>query len=331
LTLPALYPLLLFVVGEKQKACRIDAFLAGQHKNYSRSKLKSLCDAGRLLVNNHAVKASYIVKPNDSIALLTPYANQGDKLAPKNIPIEILFEDEHLIVVNKSAGIAVHPGLGDYNNTLVNALNFHLNTNSNGAENKQILVVHRLDKHTSGAIVFAKTQKALEHLSQQFANHSTERIYFALVCGIPVQKKGRIETYMGRHPNNEKDIRVSEDKKFGKNAITNFEVVQEFRQQAALVKCTLETGRTHQIRIHMQYLGHALINDNRYPDLVGNLSDGLKEACFQIQPFQALHAQCLGFQHPETQEALFFECHFPTPYLKLLAFLEPAIVKESSL
>lgn len=322
---PALYPLLLFKVGEKQKAARIDAFIAGQHKNYSRSKLKALCDAGRLLVNNQVVKASYIVKPNDSIALLTPYATQGDKLAPQNIPIEILFEDEHLIVVNKAAGMAVHPGLGDYNNTLVNALNFHLNKNFTGSGNRQILVAHRLDKHTSGAIVFAKTQKALEHLSQQFVNHSIERIYYALVCGIPSLKEGRIETFMGRNPNNEKDIGVSEDKIFGKNAITNYKVKEEFAGKAALVQCMLETGRTHQIRIHMHYLGHALINDQRYPNQAGRISEQLKEACFKIQPYQALHAQCLGFKHPETGAQLFFDCHFPAPYIKLLEYLETLV------
>jgi 23S rRNA pseudouridine1911/1915/1917 synthase len=322
LSAPPLYPLVLFVVGEKQKANRVDAFLAGQNKNYTRSKLKALCDAGRMLVNDIPVKASYVVKPNDIISILTPYSTQGDKLAPQNIPIEVLFEDEHLIVINKKAGIAVHPGLGDYNNTLLNALNYHINKGKEPtAPAATILVVHRLDKHTSGAIVFAKTQRALEKLSQQFIEHSIERTYFALVCGVPKNLEGILNSFMGRHPENEKQIMVSKDGLFGKQAITHYSVIKQYNSQASLVRCRLETGRTHQIRIHMQDMGHALINDTRYPDLVQALDEKVAATCFQILPHQALHAQSLGFNHPETGMALFFECHFPENYLKVLDLL----------
>jgi 23S rRNA pseudouridine1911/1915/1917 synthase len=322
LTTPALFPLILLVVGDKQKANRIDAYIAGNHKNYTRSKLKALSEAGRLLVNGSPVKASYMVKPNDAISILTPYATQADKLAPQKIPIEILFEDNHLIVINKKAGIAVHPGLGDYNNTLMNALNYHINTDNENGIKQQILVVHRLDKHTSGAIVFAKTQEALEHLSMQFVNHSITRTYFALVCGILKNKTGSIETFIGRHPENEKQIMVSKDQVFGKRALTHYTVVEEFKDVASLVKCQLETGRTHQIRIHMQHLGHALINDPRYPDGLNLLSKKLAKSCLEVMPHQALHAQCLGFEHPITKEKLFFECIFPDNYLNLMEMLK---------
>lgn len=319
---PALYPHIILTVGDRQKAERIDSYIAGNHKNYSRSKIKTLSSAKRLLVNGIPVKVSYQVKPNDVIAILSPYSSQGGTLNPQNIPVDILFEDDHIVVLNKNTGIAVHPGLGDYNNTLLNALNYHIN--NNGQEefsNHQIKVVHRLDKHTSGAIVFAKTQPALEHLTEQFTQHTIERTYFALVCGVPKELQGVIDTHMGRHPLNERLIMVAPDQSFGKRAITHFTVTEQYGAMASLVKCRLETGRTHQIRIHMQHIGHALINDQRYPDQHNLLSKELTDACFKISLHQSLHAQTLGFDHPASGERLHFETPFPETFVKLKRFL----------
>ncbi len=318
---PAIYPLIILTVGERQKAERVDSYIAGNHKNYSRSKIKALSTDNRLLVNGNPVKVSYQIKPNDVISILTPYSTQGDKLGPQNIPVEVLFEDEHIMVINKKAGIAVHPGLGDYNNTLLNALNYHINIGMDELYHQQIKVVHRLDKSTSGAIVFAKTQLALEQLTEQFTRHTIERTYFAIVCGVPKQTKGTINSFMGRHPLNEKMIMVAPDKSFGKQAITHYEVMEQYGKNASLIKCQLETGRTHQIRIHMQSIGHALINDTRYPDQTSLLTKEITGSCFEILPHQALHAQTVGFEHPVNKQHLHYECPFPDSFLNLIRFL----------
>lgn len=317
--MPTLYPRILLTVGERQKPDRLDAYIAGNHKNYTRSRIKALCQENLLLVNGLPAKASYQVKPHDSIAILSPYATQEDPLAPENIPVKVLYEDEHIIVVDKVAGMAVHPGLGDYKNTLVNALNFYINKDSNTSE--QIKVAHRLDKHTSGALVFARSQNALEGLINQFTEHSIERTYYAVVAGVPEVRSGNLRNFMGRHPANEKLICISGDQSFGKEAITHYKVIETFGNQASMVECQLETGRTHQIRIHMQHLGHSLIHDKRYPDQKNLVSPEVLKECFEIMPYQALHAHILGFKHPVSNALLRFESAFPEPFQKLTRFL----------
>lgn len=317
--MPTLYPRILLTVGERQKPDRLDAYIAGNHKNYTRSRIKALCQENLLLVNGQPAKASYQVKPHDSIAILSPYATQEDPLAPENIPVKVLYEDEHIIVVDKVAGMAVHPGLGDYKNTLVNALNFYINKDSNTSE--QIKVAHRLDKHTSGALVFARSQNALEGLINQFTEHSIERTYYAIVAGVPEVRSGTLRNLMGRHPANEKLICISGDQSFGKEAITHYKMIETFGNQASMVECRLETGRTHQIRIHMQHLGHSLIHDKRYPDQKNLVSPEVLKGCFEIMPYQALHAHILGFKHPVSNALLRFESAFPEPFQKLTRFL----------
>ena len=299
----------------QQSPERIDNFISNNIRNYSRSSVKKLCLESRILVNDLPVKASYMVKPDDELSILLPYSTFGEKPRAVDLQLKVLFEDENIIVIDKPPGMAVHPGLGDYNNSALNGLLHHLKND----EDSNVFIVHRIDKHTSGVVVMAKNQAALEFLQKQFLSHSMERIYHCLVWGIVKQDSGKIESYIGRNPLNERSIEVSADRSFGKKAITNFRVLERLRG-ITLVECRLETGRTHQIRIHMQSIGHALVGDQRYPAaaLPGSATD---EEITELMPHQALHAGVLGFISPTDGSHKRFEVPYPERFQQLLEYL----------
>lgn len=309
----------LLKIPENQKPERIDVYISRHIPAFSRSKIKNLCEEKKILVNAQPVKANYIIKSSDTISLLSRWSAFGEHKAAKPIQLEILYEDDDLIIINKQSGIAVHPGLGDYQNTLENALNYHLQ--EGGQECKEIKVVHRLDKYTTGVMVFAKRNQAQEILQKQFAESTSKRVYHALVTGAPGLKEGRIESFIGRHPDNERLIMVSEDKSFGKNSITHYKTIETFPPFASLVECRLETGRTHQIRIHMQWIGHALLNDERYPSAPDIIPPKLREQLLEIYRYYPLHAGTLKFHHPVTQKPMEFSVPFPKAFSELLQLL----------
>ena len=287
-------------------------------ENATRNKIQAAAKSGHIFVNGVAVKSNYKVKPNDQIRVLFEHPPHENLLVPEDIPIEIVYEDDALLVVNKPAGMVVHPGHGNYSGTLINALLFHFEHLPNNSSNRPGLV-HRIDKDTSGLLVVAKTEQAMTHLSAQFKAKTSERSYTALVWGNIAEDKGTIEGHIGRHPKNRLQNTVFEgdeaDK--GKPAITHFEVLERLGY-VTLVRCKLETGRTHQIRVHMKHIGHTLFNDERYGGekiLKGTTFTKYKQFvdnCFKILPRQALHAKTLGFVHPKTEAFMSFSCDLPS-------------------
>ena len=307
-----------FTVDKGQQPLRIDKYLMNFVENATRNKIQAAAKAGHIFVNDIVVKSNYKVKPNDQIRILFEHPPHENLLIPEDIPIDIVFEDEHLLVVNKPAGMVVHPGHGNYSGTLINALLFHFEHLPNNSSNRPGLV-HRIDKDTSGLLVVAKTEQAMTHLSAQFKAKTSERSYTALVWGNVEEEKGTIEGHIGRHQKNRLQNTVFEgdeaDK--GKPAITHFDVLERLGY-VTLVRCKLETGRTHQIRVHMKHIGHTLFNDERYGGekiLKGTTFTKYKQFvdnCFKVLPRQALHAKTLGFVHPKTEEFMSFSCELPS-------------------
>ena len=306
-----------FTVVKGQQPLRIDKYLMNFVENATRNKIQIAAKSGNIFVNDVVVKSNYKVKPNDQIRVLFSHPPHEHLLVAEALPIDIIYEDEALLVVNKSAGMVVHPGHGNYSGTLINALIYHFDNLPNNSSNRPGLV-HRIDKDTSGLLVVAKTEHAMTHLSAQFKAKTSERSYTALVWGNIEDDRGTIEFPIGRHPKNRLQNTVFEgdeaDK--GKPAITHFEVMERFGY-VTLVRCKLETGRTHQIRVHMKHIGHTLFNDERYGGekiLKGTTFAKYKQFvdnCFKILPRQALHARTLGFIHPSTGEFLSFDCDLP--------------------
>ncbi|MDC0380247.1 RluA family pseudouridine synthase [Flavobacteriaceae bacterium] len=307
-----------FTVDKGQQPLRIDKYLMNFVENATRNKIQAAAKAGHVFVNDIVVKSNYKVKPNDQIRVLFDHPPHENLLIPEDIPIDIVFEDEHLLVVNKPAGMVVHPGHGNYSGTLINALLFHFEHLPNNSSNRPGLV-HRIDKDTSGLLVVAKTEQAMTHLSAQFKAKTSERSYTALVWGNVEEEKGTIEGHIGRHPKNRLQNTVFEDDEAdkGKPAITHFDVLERLGY-VTLVRCKLETGRTHQIRVHMKHIGHTLFNDERYGGekiLKGTTFTKYKQFvdnCFKVLPRQALHAKTLGFVHPKTEEFMSFSCELPS-------------------
>ena len=307
-----------FTVDKGQQPLRIDKYLMNFVENATRNKIQAAAKAGHIFVNDIVVKSNYKVKPNDQIRVLFEHPPHENLLIPEDIPIDIVFEDEHLLVVNKPAGMVVHPGHGNYSGTLINALLFHFEHLPNNSSNRPGLV-HRIDKDTSGLLVVAKTEQAMTHLSAQFKAKTSERSYTALVWGNIEEEKGTIEGHIGRHPKNRLQNTVFEGDEAvkGKPAITHFEVLERLGY-VTLVRCKLETGRTHQIRVHMKHIGHTLFNDERYGGekiLKGTTFTKYKQFvdnCFKVLPRQALHAKTLGFVHPKTEEFMSFSCELPS-------------------
>jgi len=307
-----------FVAVKGQQPLRIDKYLMNFIENATRTKIQTAAKDGSIYVNGTPVKSNYKVKPFDEIKVLFTHPPYEYLLTPEDIPLDIVYEDEELLVVNKPAGMVVHPGHGNYSGTLINALTFHFENLPKNSDERPGLV-HRIDKDTSGLLVVAKTEQTMTHLSKQFFNKTSDREYIALVWGNVEADQGTIEGHIGRHPKNRLQNTVFEDDdahEKGKPAITHYKVLERLGY-VTLLSCKLETGRTHQIRVHMKYIGHTLFNDERYGGeriLKGTTFTKYKqfvENCFKILPRQALHAKTLGFVHPKTGENLSFSIDMP--------------------
>lgn len=312
-----LYEHFRFIADKGQQPLRVDKFLMNKVENATRNKIQKSAKDGNIFVNDIVVRSSYKVKPGDTITVLFEHPPYEFQIKPEDIPIDIVYEDDELLVVNKEAGMVVHPGHGNYSGTLINALSFHFDNLPKNSSDRPGLV-HRIDKDTSGLLVVAKTENAMTRLSRQFFKKTTEREYVALVWGNMEADSGTIEGNIGRHPKNRLQNTVfdGDDDEKGKPAITHFKVLERLTY-VTLVSCTLETGRTHQIRVHMKHIGHTLFNDERYGGeriLKGTSFSKYKqfvENCFKVLPRQALHARTLGFKHPATGKMLRFEAPIP--------------------
>lgn len=304
------------IVADKgQGLLRIDKFLQARLENTSRTRIKVAHESGYVRVNGEPVKSSYKIKPMDVVTVELPYPIREIELGPENIPLDIIYEDSALVVLNKAAGMVVHPGHGNYTGTLVNAMMYHFENlpDKNGTERPGL--IHRIDKNTTGLMVMAKTEEAMTHLGKQFFDRSIERRYAALVWG-DVEESGTITGNLGRSLQDRKLMTVFADETQGKHAVTHYNLIETFGY-VSLVECKLETGRTHQIRAHMKYIGHPLFSDPEYGGdriLKGTTFSKYKqfiENCFNILPRQALHAKSLGFEHPETGKWMQFEIDLP--------------------
>lgn len=313
-----------FISDPGQTILRIDKFLSNRLESTSRNRIQAAANAGNILVNDTPVKPSYKVKPGDIISIVLPHPPRKIELIPEDIPLDIAHEDDQIIVVNKAAGMVVHPGYGNYHGTMVNALMYHLKDNelfSSGEERPGL--VHRIDKNTSGVLVVAKNEIALNKLALQFFNKTSTRTYHALVWGDLKQDEGTITGNLARSPKNRKLMQVFPDGDYGKVAITHYRVLERLGY-VNLVECRLETGRTHQIRVHFQYLGHPLFNDPEYGGdkiLRGTTFTKYKQFvqnCFNLIPGQALHAKTLGFVHPGTGEAVSYDSELHPGFAELL-------------
>ncbi|RNL90743.1 RluA family pseudouridine synthase [Sinomicrobium pectinilyticum] len=304
-----------FKAGKGQEPLRVDKFLMNFIENATRNKIQQAARNGNIWVNGTAVKSNYRVKAEDEVKVLFEHPPYEYLLTPENIPLDIVYEDDELLVVNKPAGMVVHPGHGNYSGTLINALVYHfehLPKNSNERPG----LVHRIDKDTSGLLVIAKTEQAMTHLARQFFDKTSEREYVALVWGNIEEEEGTVEGHIGRHPKNRLQMAVFEDGTHGKEAVTHYKVLERLGY-VTLVSCKLETGRTHQIRVHMKHIGHTLFNDERYGGekiLKGTTFTKYKQFvdnCFKTLPRQALHAKTLGFEHPVTGKFMSFDSPLP--------------------
>ena len=304
-----------FKAGKGQEPLRVDKFLMNFVENASRNKVQQAAKDGNIFVNGVAVKANHRVKANDEVKVMFAHPPHEYLLVAEPIPLDIVYEDEELIIINKPAGLVVHPGHGNYQGTLINGLIYHFEHLPKNSSDRPGLV-HRIDKDTSGLLVVAKTEEAMNHLAKQFFNKTSEREYVALVWGNLPEDEATIIGHIGRHPKNRLQMAVFPDGSEGKEAVTHYKVLERFGY-VTLVSCRLETGRTHQIRAHFTHIGHPLFNDERYGGdkiLKGTTSAKYKqfvENCFKLLPRQALHAKTLGIEKPSTGEMLRFDSEIP--------------------
>ena len=312
------------VVDKGQSQVRVDKYLFERLVNSSRNRIQKAADAGLIMANGKPVKSSYKVKPCDVLTVMMDRPRYDNDIIPEDIPLDIIYEDNDLMVINKPAGLVVHPGCGNYHGTLVNAIAWHLKDNPKYDPNDpQVGLVHRIDKDTSGLLVVAKTPDAKTHLGLQFYNKTTKRKYNALVWGVVENNEGTIEGNIGRNPKDRMQMAVLSDPAQGKHAVTHYRVLERLGY-VTLVECVLETGRTHQIRVHMKHIGHTLFNDERYGGneiLKGTHFSKYKQFvnnCFETCPRQALHAMTLGFVHPRTGEEIFFTSPLPEDMTNLI-------------
>ena len=312
------------VVDKGQSQVRVDKYLFERLVNSSRNRIQKAADAGLIMANGKPVKSSYKVKPCDVLTVMMDRPRYDNDIIPEDIPLDIVYEDNDLMVINKPAGLVVHPGCGNYHGTLVNAIAWHLKDNPRYDPNDpQVGLVHRIDKDTSGLLVVAKTPDAKTHLGLQFYNKTTKRKYNALVWGIVENNEGTIEGNIGRNPKDRMQMAVLSDPAQGKHAVTHYRILERLGY-VTLVECVLETGRTHQIRVHMKHIGHTLFNDERYGGneiLKGTHFSKYKQFvnnCFETCPRQALHAMTLGFVHPRTGEEIFFTSPLPEDMTNLI-------------
>ena len=312
-----------FEAGKGQSPLRVDKFLMNLIENATRNKIQKAAENGNIYVNDVAVKANYKVKANDIVRILMEEPPFENVIIPENIPLDIVYEDDDLLVVNKPAGLVVHPGHGNYTGTLVNALTYHFeNLPLNSSERPGL--VHRIDKDTTGLLVVAKTEWTMSALQKQFAEKTTEREYVAIVWGNVIEEEGTIKSYIGRHKVDRMQMAAYPDDSNGaKYAVTHYKVLERLGY-VTVVSCVLETGRTHQIRVHMKSIGHTLFNDERYGGhrvLKGTTFTKYKqfvENCFKTLPRQALHAQTLGFTHPVKNEWMRFETPIPQDIIQCI-------------
>ncbi|MEI6488770.1 MAG: RluA family pseudouridine synthase [Bacteroidota bacterium] len=330
------------VVDKGQGLLRVDVFLTNRIENATRSKIQQAAENGNILVNEKPVKSNYKVKPNDVITVVFAHPPREIELIPQNIPIDIVYEDDDLIMINKNAGMVVHPGYGNYTGTLVNALVYHFqklpnpktrtsvqdktkSTTEKNVENQRPGLVHRLDKNTSGIMVVAKSEQAMTRLAKDFFDRNMDRKYIALVWGDFQEEEGTVIGNIGRHLKDRKKMDVfPPDSEFGKHAVTHYKVLERFGY-VSLIECKLETGRTHQIRAHMQHIGHSLFNDETYGGdriLKGTTFAKYKqfvENCFALLPRHALHAKSLGFNHPVSGKYLHYDSELPEDMKTVIA------------
>ncbi len=311
------------VVDKGQSLLRIDKFLMNRMENATRNRIQNAADLGCILVNEKAVKSSYKVKPLDVISIVLPHPPRDTEIYPENIPLNIVFEDEEIVIINKTSGMVVHPGFNNYTGTLVHALAYHFENlpNLNGNYARPGLV-HRIDKDTSGLLVISKNEQAMTFLAKQFFDHSIHRKYVALVWG-DIAEGGTVSGYIGRSLKDRRVMDIYDTEEKGKWSVTHYKVLERLNY-VTLIECELETGRTHQIRAHMQHIGHPLFNDASYGGdkiLKGTSFTKYKQFidnCFSICPRQTLHAKSLGFLHPKTKQELYFETEMPSDMLQLL-------------
>jgi 23S rRNA pseudouridine1911/1915/1917 synthase len=314
-----MYERLSLTVDKGQEPLRIDKFMFNRMENASRNKIQRAIDAGMITVNGKLIKSNYKIRPGDQIIFFSENAPEEYDIVPENIPLDIVFEDEDIMIIHKKAGMVVHPGSGNYTGTLINGVAWHLQQQNPGMTETELPrfgLVHRIDKNTSGLMVLAKTEKAARDLAGQFFDHTVHRRYIALVWGDFEEESGTITGHVGRHQRLRKIYDVYPDGEMGKEAITHYKVLERFGY-VTLVECRLETGRTHQIRVHMQHIGHSLFNDETYGGnriLKGTVFTKYKqfvENCFALCPRHALHAKELGFIHPRTRKEVLFTSELP--------------------
>lgn len=314
-----LFEKLSIIVSDGQEPLRIDKFLMGRIEGATRNKIQQGIEAERVLVNDKPIKSNYKIRPQDKIVIYQTYLPESNEIIPEDISFKIVYEDEELMVIDKAAGMIVHPGSGNPGGTLVNAIAFYLkqqNPDISEDELARFGLVHRIDKNTSGLLVVAKTPRAMTHLAKQFFDHTVHRRYVALVWGDFEEDEGTIIAHVGRHQRFRKLFTAYPEGEYGKEAITHYKVLERFNY-VTLIECRLETGRTHQIRVHMQHIGHPLFNDETYGGdtiVKGTVFTKYKqfvENCFALCPRHALHAQQLGFMHPATNQQMNFESALP--------------------
>ena len=319
-----LYEHFRFVADKGQTLLRVDKFLVTRMENASRNRIQQAAEAGCILVNGKPVKSNYRVKPLDVVSIVMDRPRYECEIIAQDIPLDIVYEDEDVLVVNKPAGLVVHPGHGNYSGTLVNALAWHFrDTPDYDVSDPRLGLVHRIDKDTSGLLVIAKTPDAKTHLGLQFFNKTTKRKYVALVWGAMENDEGRIEGHIGRSLKDRLQMTVFPNGESGKSAVTHYRTIERLGY-VSVVECVLETGRTHQIRVHMKHIGHTLFNDERYGGdqlLRGTTFAKYRQFvqnCFEICPRQALHAKTLGFVHPRTGQEMFFDTEVPADMTNLI-------------
>ncbi|MFD0792846.1 RluA family pseudouridine synthase [Mucilaginibacter litoreus] len=318
-----LYEHLRIVVDKGQSLLRIDKFLMHRIENASRNRIQNAIDAGNVLVNDKVIKASYKVKPQDIISVVLPHPPRDTEVYPENIPLDIVYEDDDVLIVNKPAGMVVHPGYNNYTGTLVNALVYHFQQlpTMPGNDGRPGLV-HRIDKDTSGLLLISKNERSMNYLAKQFYDHTINRRYLALVWG-DIENNGTVSGYIGRSVADRRVMSIYDDPEKGKWAVTHYEVLERLGY-VTLIACKLETGRTHQIRAHMRHIGHPLFSDATYggdkilKGTVFNKYRQFVENCFEIMPRQALHAQSLGFLHPSLKKDIYFEAPLPADFETVL-------------
>jgi len=314
-----LYERMNLVVDKGQEPMRLDKFLTARIENISRNKVKQAIEGGRVLVNNKNASANYKIRPGDNIVCFSDKHAMGEEIVPEEMPLNIFYEDDDVLVINKPPGLVVHPASGNYSGTLINGIAWYLHEKNKSITEETLPrfgLVHRIDKNTSGLLVLAKTSQAVASLAKQFFDHSVKREYIALVWGDLQEDKGTIIAHIGRHQRFRKLFEAYPEGDHGKEAITHYTVLERFGY-VTLVRCVLETGRTHQIRVHMKYIGHPLFNDETYGGdkiLKGTIFSKYKqfvENCFSICQRQALHAKTIGFIHPVSNKEMLFESDLP--------------------